>query len=115
MSWWQHAFAVEPAGPLEPTPEQRAVIDTICRAIVRRQMQMPAILFLESSKPMGPLAAQSLLMMQPWLELVADRRQLDVLAKFLDHRRSFDYLSQRLEELSQQPLVEADGPRPTEA
>ena len=26
MQWLKHAFAVEPSGPAEPTPEQRAIL-----------------------------------------------------------------------------------------
>lgn len=101
MSWWKHAFAVEPAGPAVPTGEQQPVIDALCQRIVDRGLALPAILFLESSKPLGPLAAQSLLLVQPWFELVADRHQLAILTRFLDRRGSFDYLCQRLEELVQ--------------
>ncbi len=102
MSWWQHAFAVEPAGPAEPTPEQAAVIDALCQRVVDRGMALPAILFLESSQPLGPLAAQSLLLLQPWFELAVDRKQLALLTKFLDRRGSFETLCRRIEELSAQ-------------
>jgi len=114
MSFWKHAFAVEPDGPAEPTPDQRAVIDVLCQRIVDRGMELPAILFLESSKPLGPMVAQSLLLLQPWFELVADRNQLAILTKFLDRRGSFDYLCGRLEELSARRnphSTDADGPR----
>lgn len=100
MSWWKHAFAVEPDGPAQPTPEQQPVIDAWCRRIVEREMALPAILFLESSRPLGPLAAQSLIFLQPWFELVLDRNELRLLTSFLEKRGSFDYLCSRLEEMS---------------
>ena len=100
MSWWKHAFAVEPEGPTVPTPQEQAVIDALCRRIVDRGLALPAILFLESSQPLGPMAAQSLLMLQPWFEFAVDRHQLEVLTKFLDHRGSFETLCRRIEELS---------------
>jgi hypothetical protein len=100
MSWWKHAFAVEPDGPAEPTPAQAALIDSLCQRVVDRGMALPAILFLESSKPLGPMAAQSLLLLQPWFELAVDRKQLSLLTKFLDRRGSFDTLCRRIEELS---------------
>jgi len=100
QAWWKHAFAVEPAGPVVPTDEQQEVIDAVCRRIVARGLETPAILFLESSLPLGPMAAQSLLVLQPWFELVVDRQQLEVFTKFLDHRGSFETLCRRLEQLS---------------
>ncbi len=99
-SWWQHAFAVEPDGPVVPTPEQAIVIDALCQRVIDRGLALPAILFLESSRPLGPLAAQSLLMLQPWFELAVDPRQLTVLTKFLDQRGSLELLCRRIEQLS---------------
>ena len=103
MSWWKHAFAVEPDGPATPTPEQQTVIDAWCRRVTERGLALPAILFLESSRPLGPLAAQSLLFLQPWFELALDRGQLQLLTAFLEKRGSFDYLCDRLEALSANP------------
>ena len=102
MSWWKHAFAVEPAGPTVPTPEQQTVIDDLCRRVVERGMATPAILFLESSQPLGPMAAQGLLLLQPWFELAVDRKQLALLTRFLDQRGSFEAICRRLEELAAQ-------------
>lgn len=113
MSWWKHAFAIEPDGPAVPTAEQQPVIDGLCQRIVDRGLALPAILFLESCKPLGPVAAQSLLVVQPWFELVINRDQLAIFTRFLDRRGSFDYLCQRLEELvqSRETTVESQ-PRP---
>lgn len=115
MSWWKHAFAVESSAPFEPTAEQRDIVDGLCRRIVNRGLALPAILFLESSQPLGPMAAQSLLLLQPWFELVADRNQLAAFTKFLDHRGSFEFLCRRLEQLSanhDHASAEADGSHP---
>lgn len=101
MSWWKHAFALEPAGPTVPTVEQQPIIDALCQRIVDRSLALPAILFLESCQPLGPVAAQSLLLVQPWFELVIDRNQLAIFTRFLDRRGSFDYLCQRIEEVVQ--------------
>lgn len=99
MSWWKHAFAIETAGPAKPTPEQQAVVDAFCRRIVDRGLALPAIMFLESTQPLGPMAAQSLLMLQPWFELVVERQDLKAFVTFLDRRGSMETLCRRLEEL----------------
>lgn len=98
-AWLKHAFAVEPAGPMALTDEQRSLIDGVCRRIVERDLAAPAILFLESSQPLGPIAAQSLVVLQPWFELVVQRHQLQEFVKFLDHRGSVEFLCRRIEEL----------------
>ncbi len=107
LSWWKHAFALEPEGPAEPTSEQKAVMDALCQRVVDRGLALPAILFLESSKPLGPVAAQSLLLLQPWFELAVDRSQITALTRFLERRGSFDLLCRRLEEL----LAQSDRSR----
>jgi hypothetical protein len=40
VRWLKHAFAVDPPGPAEPTPLQRAAAETICREIVRSRHRL---------------------------------------------------------------------------
>ena len=100
--WLKHAFAVEPAGPVQPTDAQRAVIDRVCRAVVARGLATPALIFLESVRPLNYVSSQTLHFFQPVLSVVADQAACRDLADFLEHRGSVDYLCQRIEELSAQ-------------
>ena len=62
----RHAFAVEPAGPAEPSAEERAALDPLIAEVRRRGMVGPAVLFLESVSPLNNVGAQSLHFMQPF-------------------------------------------------
>ena len=99
MKWLKHAFAVEPDGPAEPTDAQQAVVHEVCRAIVRRRMTTPALMFLEMTRPLNYLAAQTMHFFAPVLTAVVDREGYRQFAEFLEHRGSVDYLCRQIEAL----------------
>ena len=99
MQWLKHAFAIDKPGPVQPTPEQQPVVDRICGEIVRRRMAAPAILFLESLRPLNFIGAQALHFLSPFVTAVVDSNAHGHLADFLEHRGSIDYLCDRIEEL----------------
>jgi len=99
VKWLKHAFAVEPDGPAEPTDAQQAVVHEVCRAIVRRRMTTPALMFLEMTRPLNYLAAQTMHFLAPVLTAVVDREGYRQFAEFLEHRGSVDYLCRQIEAL----------------
>lgn len=98
--WLKHAFAIEPAAAVEPTAAQRDVVDRVCRQVVARGLATPALIFLESVRPLNYVSSQTLHFFQPVLSAVADAQACRELADFLEHRGSVDYLCRRIEELS---------------
>jgi len=100
MNWIKHAFAVEPAGPVEPSPIQAAAIDAVCREIARRGMTLPAQMVLDSSAPLSYLAGQSLRFFEPFLGAVLNPAGVREFAGFLEKRGAVEYISRRLEEMS---------------
>jgi len=100
LDWLKHAFAIEPAGSIEPTDAQRTVIDRLCRQVVARGLATPALIFLESVRPLNYVSSQTLHFFAPVLSAVADAQACRELAEFLEHRGSVDYLCRRIEELS---------------
>jgi hypothetical protein len=99
FDWWKHAFAIEPDGPIEPTEAQRAILERLCRLVVARGMATPALVFLETVRPLNYVSSQVLQFFNPVLTLVADPAACRDLAEFLEHRGSVDYLCRRIEEL----------------
>lgn len=99
LEWLRHAFAVETAEAVEPTDEQRAIIDRVCRAIVRRRLTTPAILYLEMSRPLGFLTAQAIHFFSPIIGALTDAQGHRHFAAFLEQRGAVDYLLERLEEI----------------
>ena len=63
-------------------------------------MAVPALAFLEMSRPLNSLGAQALHFFTPVLSAMFDQRQCELVAEFLDRRGSIDWLCERLEELT---------------
>jgi hypothetical protein len=100
MHWLKHAFAVE-TGPAEPTPEQEAVVEKLCREIVRRRLVSPALVFLEMSRPLNFLGAQALHFLAPLISAVTDDAGHRHFAAFLERRGAIDLLCERIQALEQ--------------
>lgn len=105
MRWLKHAFAVEEPGPVDPTPEQKAAVDAVCRQIVKRHLTTPALAFLEMSRPLNYLGSQAMHFFAPFLSVLTESQGHRHFAAFLEHRGSIDYLCGHIEEL------EADAAR----
>lgn len=99
MKWLKHAFAVEPDGPAEPTEPQRVVIERVLRAIVRRRMATPALMLLETTRPLNYLGAQAMHFLAPVVTAVVDQEGYEEFAAFLERRGSVDYLCGQIEAL----------------
>lgn len=111
MKWLKHAFAVDPPGPAEPTPEQKPAVDKVCAEVVRRHLTTPALLFLESSRPLNFLGSQSMHFFMPFLSVLTDTRGPKHFAEFLSQRGSIDYLCRRIEDCE----AEADNKKKAES
>ncbi len=84
MSWIRHAFALDPPGPAEPTEAERPIVDRLCREVVRRRLTVPAIAFLEMSRPLNFVAANTLHYFSPILSALGTGGDHRRFAEFLD-------------------------------
>lgn len=98
-NWFRHAFAVDPPGPAAPNDLQRDTIEKLCREIVRRQLTVPALLVLETSRPLNGFSAQMLHFLQPIATAVVGSAEYEQFARFLEQRGSVDYFIERIESL----------------
>jgi hypothetical protein len=103
----RHAFDVGPPEPPVPTESQQRLIDSLCRQIVERQLTTPALLFLESVRPLNYITAQSLQFFAPLLESLGGKTACEELARFLEHRGAIDVLCRRIEELEDHKDIKA--------
>lgn len=112
----QHAFAVDPPGPAEPTAAQQPPVDWVCQQIVKRRLATPALFFLEMSRPLNYVGSQLGHVMAPGIWAVV--RQLTYerykhFLAFLERRGSMEYLSRRIEyfEAERKRLQSDSAPR----
>ncbi len=97
MRWLKHAFAIERPDSVQPNEQQRAVIDQLCREIVRRRLTTPALMFLEMSRPLNYVGSQALHFFMPFISAVSDAQAPKHLAEFLEQRGSIDYICRQIE------------------
>lgn len=96
FEWLKHAFAIEPRND-SVSEEEASIIDRLVVELERRRMTGPALIFLEMSRPLNYLSAQTLHFLQPVATMIFNRRDYQILAKFLERRESIDILCERLE------------------
>jgi len=63
---WRYAFSMKVADD-EFNPDDIALIERVAGQIVKRRMATPALLFLESIKPLSFLASQAMYMLRPFI------------------------------------------------
>jgi len=78
--------------------DDRAMLDELADAIVRRRLTSAAIFFLESVKPMGFVGSQTMVLLRPLVSIVwSSPTRWDQLQRVLEHRGSIELLLLRLE------------------
>jgi hypothetical protein len=93
------AWAMKDREGERPLPEHKEVMDRFARKIVDWRMTAPAILFLESAKPLSFLGNQALIFFQPIVQSIFNFKTYDEVAEILEDRDNLEYLLCRLEEL----------------
>jgi hypothetical protein len=79
--------------------EHREILDRFAKGVVERRMTTPAILFLESVKPLSFLGNQALVFFQPIVQSVFNFKTYDEVTELLENRENLEYLLRKIEEL----------------
>jgi hypothetical protein len=110
MQWLKHAFGIETAADLSPTPEQIKALDQFCKIVVRKNLIVPVSMFLEMVRPLNYVGSQILHGLSPFVSVWMNSRSLNQMAEFLENRGAIDFLCDRLkkmeEESNKKPLDE---------
>ena len=85
-----------PFGPL--TEADRELLGHIALAIARRRMVGPAILFLESLRPLSYIGSQAMLFLRPFLTPLLNAERYDRLAEILERREGIEELVKAIEQ-----------------
>lgn len=99
---WAKAFHIEPPGPAKPTAPEAELVERVAQEIVKRRMAQPALLFLESSRPLSGVGAAAMHFLQPFVAVVIHPTTWSTLATFLERSGSVEYLCLRIEALESQ-------------
>jgi hypothetical protein len=74
-------------------------MDRLAGKIVERRLAAPAVLFLESIKPLSFLGNQALIFFQPIVQSIVNFKSYDEIAGILEDRENLEYLLTKIEAL----------------
>jgi hypothetical protein len=104
MTWLKHAFAIDPPGAAEPTEDQKPVVEKVCQEVIRRRMATPALIMLETFRPLNFVGSQVLHFFHPIVSAILTTEAYKHFTEFLERRGSVDYLCQRIEQLDDEMM-----------
>jgi len=80
------------------TQKQQELVDRVADKIVKYRMTVPALLFLESVRPLNFIGSQAMLMFQPFLGVLFNHHDLEIFRQFLEKRENMEVLMRAIEE-----------------
>ena len=96
LQWLRDAFSMDSFN--EPlTESEMAHLERIARFFVDRRMSVPAILFLETGKPLNYVGSQAMTFFEPAVRSVFNADQYVELKLILERRESVETLIQLIE------------------
>ncbi|MBM4030300.1 MAG: hypothetical protein FJ291_00770 [Planctomycetes bacterium] len=78
------------------------MLASLALAIAKRRMAGPAILFLESLKPLSYIGSQAMLFLRPFLTPLLNTERYDRLAEILERREGIEELVKAIERVSEE-------------
>ena len=91
--------------PMDDTTKK--AVDDTCSFIVRFGMTTPAILAVESMRPLSFVGSQMMHVLSPSIAAFLSPVSWDALAKLLEKREGLDYFLERLEAIDAERQVKA--------
>lgn len=82
--------------------EAAAAVDRVARFVVRFGLTVPAILALESMRPLSFVGSQFMHVLSPSVAAVLSASEWDAMAALLEDRRGLDYLIEHIEKLNKE-------------
>jgi hypothetical protein len=86
----------------ELTPEETEAVDRVARFVVRFGLAMPAILWLESMRPLTFVGSQFMHVLSPSVTAFLPINEWDALARLLEEREGLEVLITRIEALDRE-------------
>jgi hypothetical protein len=88
-----------PPDAKELTPEEAELMQKIAAKVVHWQMTVPAILFLESVKPLNWVGSQAMVFFEPFVSAIFNVREYNIFRGLMERRENVERMLQKIEEL----------------
>ena len=86
--------------------DEAALLDAVATRIARMGLGVPAIFFLESSKPLSFLGSQFLVFIEPFVKTFIDIKNYDKFCLMMEDRSNVEKLILKVEELEEKAKEE---------
>ena len=94
MNW----FGSQDLSETEPIPDdENRILDRLAQRVVRWKMSVPAIIFLESIKPLNYIGSQTLVFFEPIVQTLFNFRDYDTFRRAMERRENVERLLQKIE------------------
>ncbi len=98
--WFQTQQLKAPqAGPAALTEHEEEIMRRIAAKVVEWNMSVPAIIFLESVKPLNYIGAQAMIFFEPFIQTIFDFKDYDTFRIMMEKRENTERLLLKIEEL----------------
>jgi len=81
------------------SPHQEEILTKIAQKVVSWRMSVPAILFLESVKPLNYVGSQMMAFFEPFVQTLFSWRDYDEFRRMMEERETIERLLQKIEQL----------------
>jgi ABC-type uncharacterized transport system involved in gliding motility auxiliary subunit len=81
------------------TLEEQELLRKLAQKVVDWQMTVPAILFLESTKPLSYIGSQMLVFFEPFVSAIFNVKDYNLFRQMMENRENVERLLQKIEEL----------------
>ena len=82
----------------ELAPEDRLLLERLAQRVVEMRLETPAILTLESTRPLSVLAGQAMLFFEPFAQAIFHYPDYRRLAALVERRDALELLTRLIEE-----------------
>ncbi len=82
---------------VEYTEDERALLDKVAKKVIEWKMAVPAIMTLESVKPLNFIGAQAMIFFEPIVQTLLNLKDYDTFRGMLERRESVEMLLLRIE------------------
>ncbi|MEA1912796.1 MAG: hypothetical protein U9N06_03045 [candidate division WOR-3 bacterium] len=83
-----------------PEEKRNEILGELAQKVVDRKLVVPAIMFLESLKPLSFIGSQMMVMANPFVQLLFNSKAYWQVTVLLEDRKNVEYLIQELERRS---------------
>ncbi len=103
LDFFKTAIDGAKAEPVEENEEEiNELIEKVAQRVVNWRMSIPAIMVLESGKPLSFVASQVMVFFEPIVQSIFSIKDYETFIRILEDRDKVELLIQRIEELEDQ-------------